>query len=171
MAEIRSVDINIKVSGAGDGTTVPPQPTPPSKPKPPKQGTKSDKSNLSNVTSVLLHEAYNYAKQEVISIASYEINKYFTLTDDYIGQRNLSVAKSVISKAVGIGTTIGAGFATGGVVGGAIAIIGSGVTLATDIYQNYDNERIKLMQQNAQLAYSRQRLGYSLTSESIGENL
>ena len=32
-------------------------------------------------------------------------------------------------------------------------------------------ENIKLRQMNAQLAYSRQRAGFSLTSESIGENL
>lgn len=170
MADIKAVEINIRVKNV-DGETTPSTPKQPDKPKPPTQGKKVDNGNWNAATAALLHEAYNYAKQEVLSIANYEINKYFTLTDDYIGQRNLSVAKSVISKAVGIGTTIGAGFATGGVVGGAIAIIGSGVTLATDIYQNYDNERIKLMQQNAQLAYSRQRLGYSLTSESIGENL
>lgn len=171
MAEIRAVDINIKLSGQS-GESVPATPEPPKTPKAPDTtSTTSDKSNLTAVQSALLHEAYNYAKQELLTIASYEINKYFSLTDDYIGQRNLSVAKSVISKAMGIGSTIMAGFAMGGVAGGAIAIVGSGVTLATDIFQNYDNERIRINQQNKQLAYSRQRAGYSLTSESIGDNL
>ncbi len=131
----------------------------------------SNNSNLSSATAVLLHEAYNYAKQEITQIASYEINKYFNLNDDYIGQRNLAVAKNIISKGSSMGTAIASGFALGGVVGGAIAIIGTTASLGIEIAQNYDQESIKIRQMNAQLAYSRQRAGYSLVSNSVGENL
>ena len=104
-------------------------------------------------------------------IASYEINKYFNLHDDYIGQRNLTIAKNVVSKSLGMATAVASGFMVGGPAGGAIALVGVTASLGIEIYQNYDQENIKLRQMNAQLSYSRQRAGFSLTSESIGENL
>lgn len=131
----------------------------------------SNNSNLSTAAAVLLHEAYSYAKQEITQIANYELNKYFNLNDDYIGQRNLAVAKNIISKGASMGTAIASGFAMGGIVGGAIAIVGTTASLGIEIAQNYDQENIKIRQMNAQLSYSRQRAGYSLVSNSVGENL
>lgn len=170
MAEARAIDINLYVTdksqgGGDDGTPTLPKPTPKEKSK------GNDKSNLTSVTTVLLHEAYNYAKEELVQIANYEISKYFSLKDDYIGQRNLSIAKNVISKGSSMGTAIASGFATGGVIGGAVAIVGTTATLGIEIAQNYDQESIRLRQLNAQLEFSRQRAGYSLTSGSVGENL
>lgn len=170
MAETRSVDVNIVVmekpyDGGGDITpTIP-------KVKSPEQSKGTDNTLLSSSTAVLLHEAYNYAKQEVLQVASYETNKYFNLHDDYIGQRNLTIAKNVISKGMGMATTIASGFMMGGAIGGAIALVGTATALGVEIYQNYDQENIRIRQTNAQLAYSRMRSGYSLTSQSIGENL
>ena len=168
MADTRSIDVNILVAEVEDGNT--PSPTLP-KPNVPDPDKGKDNSNLSKIATALLHEAYNYAKQEVVQIASYEVNKYFNLRDDYVGQRNLTIAKNVISKAVGMGTAIAGGFVLGGAAGGAIALIGTTASLGIEIAQNYDQENIKLRQMNAQLEYSRMRAGYSLTSESIGENL
>ena len=171
MAEARSVDVNIVVMEKpydGSGDSIVPKVT---KVKAPEQANRTDNTLLSSSTSVLLHEAYNYAKQEVTQIASYEINKYFNLHDDYIGQRNLTIAKNVVSKSLGMATAVASGFMVGGPAGGAIALVGVTTSLGIEIYQNYDQENIKLRQMNAQLAYSRQRAGFSLTSESIGENL
>lgn len=170
MADTRGIDINLyvtdKTNGDGDDNApILPKPTP-------KETSKgSDKSNLTSATTILLHEAYNYAKQEITQIASYEVSKYFNLKDDYIGQRNLSIAKNIISKGASIGTAIASGFATGGIIGGAVAIVGTTASLGIEIAQNYDQENIRLRQMNAQLEYSRQRAGYSLTSGSVGENL
>lgn len=170
MADTRGIDITLyvtdKTQGDGDGDTpILPKPTP-------KETSKgSDKSNLTSVTAVLLHEAYNYAKEELVQIANYELNKHFSLKDDYIAQRNLSIAKSIISKGASMGTAIASGFATGGIVGGAAAIAGATATLGIEIAQNYDQENVRLRQMNAQLEFSRQRAGYSLTSGSVGENL
>lgn len=168
MADTRSIDVNILVTEIeGDGGTTPTLP----KPKVPTADKGKDNTNLSKMASALLHEAYNYAKQDIVQIASYEVNKYFNLHDDYIGQRNLTIAKNVLSKAVGMGTAIAGGFVLGGVVGSAVALIGTTASLGIEIAQNYDQENIKIRQMNAQLEYSRLRAGYSLTSESIGENL
>lgn len=46
----------------------------------------------------------------VVQIASYEINKYFNLHDDYIGQRNLTIAKNVVSKSLGMASAVVSGF-------------------------------------------------------------
>jgi hypothetical protein len=166
MADTRGIEVNLVVTEKiDDGSDKP-------KPKTPKRKTaKSDNTNIEATTSVLLHEAYNYAKQTITEIASYEVNKYFNLSDDYQTQRNVTIAKNVISKATGMGTAIASGFKMGGAVGGAIAIVGSVASLGVEIAQNYDQERIKLNQANAQLSYSRLRAGYSLVSDSVGENL
>lgn len=170
--DVRSIDVTLYVTegqgqGASDDGRTPTLP----KPKSTEKSKGNDNSNLSNVTAMLLHEAWNYAKNETLQIANYEINKYFSLKDDYIGQRNMTVAKNIISKGVSMGTAIASGFAVGGVVGGALAIVGSSVSLGVEIAQNYDQENVRLRQMNAQLEFSRQRAGYSLISESVGENL
>lgn len=168
MADTKGIEVNLVITekqGDTDTPSVPKPSTPESKPA------SQDNTNLNATTSVLLHEAYNYAKQTITQIASYEINKYFNLSDDYQTQRNVTIAKNVISKATGMGTAIAGGFVAGGAVGGAIAIVGSVASLGVEIAQNYDQERIKLNQANAQLSYSRLRAGYSLVSDSVGENL
>ena len=133
--------------------------------------------NLGQVTSILLNQAFENVKNELISEVNYEINKHFNLTDDYIGQRKLNVAKNVVSRATGIIATIGASAKIGSVAGPVGTIVGAvvgttiaGVQLGVDIYQNYDQANIHLRQMEAQLNYTRQRVGYSLTSGSIGDN-
>ena len=89
MAETRSVDVNIVVMEKpydGSGDSIVPKVT---KVKAPEQANRTDNTLLSSSTSVLLHEAYNYAKQEVTQIASYETNKYFNLHDDYGGRKRV----------------------------------------------------------------------------------
>lgn len=172
MADIRAVDINIRVKDI-DNAKTPRVPGKKTTPKPPEQGNSQneDRSNLSSMSTILLHEAYRYAKQDIMKVAQYELSKYFNLRDDYIGQRNMNVAKNVISKTVGMGTAVAGGFMVGGPIGATIAAVGTMATLGIEIAQNYDQENIRLRQMNAQLSYSRQRAGYSLTSDSIGEDL
>lgn len=131
---------------------------------------KIDNSNISTTTSVLLNQALESAKQDINRIVSYEIQKNFNLTDNYIGERNLNNAKQVVSRASKIGVSIATGFATGGIVG-AIVVAGlEAISLGIDTYQNQENQNIKLRQNDLQLSFSRQRSGYSLISNSIGEN-
>lgn len=131
---------------------------------------KIDNSNISTTTSVLLNQALESAKQDINRIVSYEIQKNFNLTDNYIGERYLNNAKQVVSRASKIGVSIATGFATGGIVG-AIVVAGlEAISLGIDTYQNQENQNIKLKQNDLQLSFSRQRSGYSLISNSIGEN-
>ncbi len=131
---------------------------------------KIDNSNISTTTSVLLNQALESAKQDINRIVSYEIQKNFNLTDNYIGERNLNNAKQVVSRASKIGVSIATGFATGGIVGAIIVAGLEAISLGIDTYQNQENQNIKLRQNDLQLSFSRQRSGYSLISNSIGEN-
>lgn len=114
--------------------------------------------------------AGNATVQQAISMVNYEINRELTLTDNYIGQRTLNNTIQVINKVRSVATSTVQGAMVGGWVGAAIMafvdIAGTGI----DIYQNYDQESIKIKQMDAQLQFSRQRAGYSLTSGSRGEN-
>lgn len=168
MAEIR--EVVIKIQGESSEKNRTPQDSNPNEKT-------QETDGLGKATSVILNQAFNQLKNEFISEVNYEINKHFNLTDDYIGQRNVNVAKNVISRVASIGTSIYAGAKLGlgggpvGIAIGAVtALVISTAQLGVDIYQNYDQANINLRQQNAQLEFTRQRAGYSLTSGSIGDN-
>jgi len=101
----------------------------------------------------------------------YYIDRNLSLEDNYQGQRDWAIAKSLTSNAISIGkaTLIGAtslGLA-GGFVAGTVAAIGIGINAGI----NLDRQNIKLMQMDSQLSYSREKAGYSLTMEDKGTNL
>ncbi len=132
----------------------------------------------SSLASVMINQAYEYAKSIVVNEVSYEVNKYFDLTDDYETKRDLNIAIGVAKKVGGIavstaaGAKLGASFGpVGAIIGGVIGFTGSTVGEAINIYQSYDKQSITMKQRNKQLEYTRVRSGYSLTSGSVGENL
>lgn len=161
MADLRQVEVVIKV---GDSESKPSEKV--------KKGdkNKTQKEKTDYLGATLVNQAWGYVKADILKIANYEINKWFSLNDDYIGQRTLTNALNVIGRAKNIAGTIAAGVMVGGVVGGAIALVGSVASLGIDIAQNYDRQNILLRQMDAQLDYQRQRAGFSLTSGRVGEN-
>ena len=168
MAETRKITIEIIDSEAKPKTEI--------QNKQEKNNTSDDKSSkkstaLNNAgTMIVINQAYKQLRGSIISNADYLINRHFNLTDDYIGQRNYNITKNIISKVRGTALGVVAGFTTGGPVGAAItAAMSIGLT-AIDIAKNFDEQNIMLRQMDAQLEYTRQRAGYSLTSGSVGEN-
>ena len=162
MADLRQVEVVFKVGAASDE-------------KPSEKIKKGKKNQVQQKSSewyenIYVNQARQYVKADVKRIATYEINNWFTLNDDYIGQRNVNAALNVISRAKSTFTTVAAGTVVGGPVGGIIAAVGSLMTLGIDIAQNYDRQNIQIKQMDAQLQYQRQRAGYSLTSGRVGEN-
>lgn len=101
----------------------------------------------------------------------YEIDKYYSLTDNVQGQRTMNIAIHLTSKAMELGQAFTTGMiVSGNVIGGLVA---SGLDLikqGVDIYQGYDKQNIKIRQMEEQLTYTRLRSGYSLTSGDKGEN-
>lgn len=158
-------EIVIRIVGEGEGTNeVQPQPSQPKK---------KDKNNDLLGTAVMLSvvkRAGEELKQIAISEATYEIGKYMRLTDNYFGQQNLNIAKNIVNRASNIGMSIAGGFVVGGPFGAIAAAAVSAVNLGVDIYQNYDQQNIRLRQMDTNLSFNRQRAGYSLTAGSVGEN-
>ena len=113
---------------------------------------------------------FDALKKNITTEAKYQINKYFTTRDDYVGQRNVNVAMSMANMAIGFGSSIVTGFMVGGPVGAVIGGIASAVSTAVGVYNTLDAQNLKVDQMNAQLAFTRQRSGYSLTSGSVGDN-
>lgn len=130
----------------------------------------------SKIGNIIMNRAFSIAKDAVISVADYEITKYFSRRDDYINMRNYGIAKTMISNGISLGTTVIGGYVMGGggitgIAVAAVAAIGWGVARGVQVYQALDQQNFQLAQAGAQLSYERQRAGYSLTAGSIGEGL
>lgn len=141
---------------------------------------KQDDGESKLKTSIRQASTYNYVSSMrklargvqgiLYDEAMYESEKFFDLTDNVQGKRNLNIAKQNIRRVASIGMSIYAGAKTGGLVG---AIVGGALgigKLAVDIYQGYDQQNIAIKQREEQLSYTRQRVGYSLTVGTNGEN-
>lgn len=131
----------------------------------------------SDTHSVLANQVFQYLKQNIVTEARYQINKYFVTHDDYVGQRNMSIALGLVNDAVAFGSSAMSGAMAGsafGPVGTAVgAIVGAmttAITKGVSVFNTLDAQNLLIDQNNAQLAFTRQRSGYSLTSGSTGEN-
>ena len=129
------------------------------------------KGNLETaaITGVIISAAKS-VKQMAASQVSFQINRYFSMTGDYMGQQSLSIASGILSRAAGAATSIAGGFAVAGPAGAAIMAAVEVGKLALDIYHNYSEEAYQLTKMDNQLSFQRQRAGYSLTVGSQGEN-
>jgi len=125
-----------------------------------------DKEDNTLVESVIVNQAFNYAKQAVINEAQYQITRHFNMTDDFEGQRDLNIALGIVNKIKNIALTTYAGAKVGGIPGAVIAFAGSVGMEALNIYHAYDEQNRNNALRNAQLEYTRQRAGYSLKGES-----
>lgn len=172
MAELREVVITIKQ----DSVATPEKPN--------EQATGDNKiaeatkksGGISAGMSVLVNQVYQHMRTQVETEAKYQVNKYFNMRDDYINQRNMNNALSVIGMAVSFGASVVAGAKLGASFGGVGAVVGaiagatfSGVSTGLSIYRALDQQNISISQLNAQLSFARERTGFSLVSGSIGE--
>lgn len=123
-------------------------------------------------------QAAQTAISEVSAWAEYYWNKELMLNDDYVGMRNKNIAMTQINRGVNALTTIGSFTALGsaaGPWGAAIgAAVGTVVAAASIVRSNMQGEQqqsIQLRQMDAQLQFTRSRVGWSLKAASIGEDL
>ena len=174
MREVRAITITIKGESADGSKKNPDAPKPEEENAKAKETTKSSAQNLS---SWLVHRTLSEAESQLKIAAEDEFSKYYTTHDDYIGQRNFEIAKACIGIAVNVGTSMVSGAMVGasaGPVGAAIGAVAgatfSGVNLALQYNRAMERQQLTVNQLNAQLQYTRQRSGYSLTSGSVGED-
>lgn len=166
MAETRRIVITIR-HGKGKRPT-------PSSPKPapsPKAKRVVEDKGTGIGTAVLANQVYENVKAMLKQTVEYEIGKYFDTKNDYVSKRNLSEALTYINMGSSIATATYVGFQTGGPVG---AVIGAGLVLshqALNASLALERQRISIERNDAQLSFSRDRAGFSLTAGSRGENL
>lgn len=174
MAETRSITITIRQAKGVAPTPETPRP----------EGSREVEKRAVSMNgptvaaSVLFNQLYQAGKQAVVSEARYQVERYFDVNDDYVGKRNLEEAMSALgasfsfaSAAVAGATAMSGAGPLGMAAGATVGLIATGIGKAVDISQRLDAQRLEIEKADAQLAFSRQRAGWSLTAGSIGEGL
>lgn len=129
---------------------------------------------ISSMAMKAVNQAVNIASKQ----AQWQVNRNFALNDDYIGERNLQIAKGYVDIIAQDAGTIASWTMAGAKAGpwGAVAgfAIGTGVAIGNRIMsvtRNLQDQQLRIDQMDAELSFNRQRAGFSLNSGSIGENL
>lgn len=77
-----------------------------------------------NAQTILLNQAFEQVKKLTIQAADLTINRFYTLSEDYIGQTNYNNIRTLISKGTGFITSVAGGAIAGGPAGAIISGIG-----------------------------------------------
>lgn len=136
-------------------------------------------SKAKAVAAFAVMQSAQIVASEAVAWGEYYWNRELTLNDDYVGQRNKTIALTQINRGINAVSTIGSMTASGAAVGGWVgaiigAVIGTGTVvagIARSNIQGQDQQNIMLKQMNAQLQFTRARTGWSLQAASIGEDL
>lgn len=140
----------------------------------------TDKNSTAKaVAAFAVAQTVQAAVSEGMNWAEYYWNKELMLNDDYIGQRNKRIAMTQINRTISaVSGTISAtasGAAVGGPIGAIIGfVIGAGTQIAgiaRSNIQGQEQQDIMLRQIDAQLQFTRSRVGWSTQAASIGEDL
>ena len=97
--------------------------------------------------SVVFMQGMRVAK----SVFNFATSNYGNITGDTVAQHRIDVALQITGEAINIASS----FLVGGVVGGAAAIVGSGLNYANQLAQ----QTINTVNQNAQISQFRERIG------------
>jgi len=182
MADVRSVEIVLKVDNTQQqvtSTSTMAQTTTPVTTSSNNTSFGSSGSSTAMIAATLAAQALKVAVREGLSWAEYYWDRDLTINDDYIGQRNKRIALTQINRVVSYGQTIAQNTAMGAITGGWVgAIIGAAIGTADVIagisrsnIQGQDQQSIMISQMNAQLSFTRSRIGWSTKAASIGEDL
>lgn len=136
-------------------------------------------SSAKAVATYMAAQTAQSLTSEIIAWGEYYWNRELTLTDDYIAQREKSIATTQINRVVSYTSTIGSATATGAqmggwigaIIGGAIGMFQVGLNIARSNIQGEQQQNLQLQQLNAQLDFTRSRVGWSTQAASIGEDL
>jgi hypothetical protein len=137
MADERKVVIEIKTAKDKDEVE-----TETTKPKDEKA---VEKTQGQIIKGIIVHEGAKIAKQTLQRALENTVGRYFTLTEDYIGEQSYQNAKTVISKgtslikSAGTGFIMGGGFTPAGFVGAGIGAIAWGVNEGFAIFERKTN--------------------------------
>lgn len=179
-----SKEIIITIKGAPQPSSPGGQPGVPATPqnvKPEENAKESAAESQQALTTVVVQLAERALSQVVnmaVGTADYYITRSLVLKDDYAGQRDYQIIKSVIGGvASDVGSVAGwtvAGFKMGQAPGAVVGLVlGTAVTALSrglDYAKQMQQQELQIRLLNQTLEFNRQRAGYSLSSGSVGED-
>lgn len=137
-------------------------------------GAKKSNTANSSVKSAFVMSQIQKAGKSLASLGvdlvSYNINRHFMLSDNYLAQQQMSIAIDVVSRTAGAAMSIAGGALVAGPYGAVAAAIVEVAKTGINIFKNYDQENLRIKAMDAQLNFNRRRAGYSLTAGSRGED-
>lgn len=109
--------------------------------------------------NVLVNQAYGNAKAALIQSVEFNLNRYFTMHEDYMNENTYNNAKSYINKSKNAIVSIIAGFKIGGPIGAAVAgagwLVNQGMAEKSTMSQYYQG----LNSANMETSFNRTRAG------------
>lgn len=110
------------------------------------------------------------AKELLLDEIQFEIGYHYDMTDNIEAKRDMVNAVSITRKVSTLALTSFMAFRFMGVAGLAFNLATSFAREGIDLYQKHKEQNTKMAQLDAQMEYTRQRVGYSLTVGDKGEN-
>ena len=121
--------------------------------------------------SIVANRVFEQTKSQAWEIINYEIQKHNMLTDNYRAQESWNRTKNALSFAISLTTTVASAAAFGGPVGIAlagVALAGTLVARGVQYNQQLEQQAIQIKQQEMQVSFGRQMIGFSLIDGSVG---
>lgn len=125
-----------------------------------------DDDGISIGKTVILNQAYQQAKQMLNQTIDLSLNRYYTLTEDYLGQTNYQNIRNIYGKVTGLAASIGGGAIIGGPIGAAIGAVSWGVNQYIQNKANLSGYYQDLNAANFNTDFNRTRAG--LVNEGRG---
>lgn len=177
-------EIIVTIKGAAQPSSPEGQPGVPATPNnvAPEENASETASQAQQALTTVVVQMGEKALSQVVNMgvgtADYYITRAYVLKDDYIGQRNYQIAKSIL---MGVASDVGgvagwaiSGFKIGQAPGAIIGtILGTAITALSrglDYNKQMQQQELQVRLLNQTLEFNRQRAGYSLSSGSVGED-
>lgn len=114
--------------------------------------------------NVLIYRTYQQGKELIKNAATFQLQKYFNLTENYKAEQTLENALNVISNVSSIGTSIIGGALAGLSVGHPVlgGVIGAGFAIGNQMlntWKTYDQQNRQITTSNLQSAFQKTKLG------------
>ena len=169
MSDLRMIRISLEATENGT-------PTQPSEPKTEEmtdgKGKTSETATI--FKSLIIGKGFSTAKGLILQGVDVNLNRQFSINEDYMGETTYQNAKNIIGKVTSIGSTIIGGTVTGAQVGGwvgalvgfGISAVGVGVSETLSAQAKISQTFRSLNASNIEVNYARARAG--LTDGSNG---
>ena len=130
-------------------------------PKEEEQNQTEEEQNTASVnwSSVLVTQAWGYAKSQITSMVLYDVNRYLNLTENYKTQMTVKNAQIAISKVTSLATMLATGFAVGNALGAAVAGVAWVISEGIGIAQRFNDAYTEIAKNNYQSIYAMSKLG------------